>query len=133
MWYQLATNQHHQQSYQSGQQVLLHFWRLFLQYFLHINAMFLPFPFMRRWMIARHRHGLQVCKISRKFCPFFRRKSNWSKFEIFITIRNFGQNSKFWSKLEVLVKTRNFGQNAKLFSELEILVKTRNFSQNSKF
>ena len=32
--------------------------------------------------------------------------------------RNFGQNSKFWSKLEILVKTRNFGQKPTSYDKL---------------
>jgi len=78
----------------------------------------------------------------------------WSKFESFVKIWKFGQNSKFWkkqskfwSKLQSLVKkfglnskawsknsvkTRIFGQNSKFLSKIEILIKARNFGLNSK-
>ena len=60
----------------------------------------------------------------------------WSKIEILVKSRNFGQKSKFWSRVEILVKnqnfgqSRNFGQKSKFWSKIKI---NRNFGQESKF
>jgi len=37
----------------------------------------------------------------------------WSKSEILVKKRNFGQKVKFWPKNEILGKTNNFGQKTK--------------------
>jgi len=39
------------------------------------------------------------------------------------------KTSKFWSKNEVFVKNRNFGQKLEFSSKIGILVKNRNFGQ----
>jgi len=57
----------------------------------------------------------------------------WSKIEILVKNKKFGQKSKFWSKIEVLVKNRNFGQKPKFWSKMKILVKNRNFGQKRHF
>jgi len=44
----------------------------------------------------------------------------WSKIEIWVKNRNFGQKSKFWSKIEISVKYRNFGQKSTIWSKIEI-------------
>jgi len=64
----------------------------------------------------------------------------WSKIEILVKNRNFGQKSKFCSKnwnfgqkSKFWSKNRTFDQKFKNWPQIEILAKNRNFGQKSPF
>ena len=67
------------------------------------------------------------------FFTILKKSKFWSKLEIFVENRNFGQKSKFCSNIKILVENRSFARKSKFYSNIKLLVENWSFAQKSKF